>query len=187
MSSEDIKIDPRIKRTKKMFKQALISLIREDSDQTKLTVQRIADRAELNRATFYLHYDGIDDLMEQMIEGILDEMYQTITIDAIKNSSSHSPSYPALTSFLEHFYQNAGLYHVMLENKAFHDRVFGMLLDIITLWGEERIIKGRPFHVLNEVIASSTLGIVTWWLKERTPYSPNYMAHQITLLVNGEK
>ncbi|MBN3527062.1 TetR-like C-terminal domain-containing protein [Paenibacillus apiarius] len=96
-------------------------------------------------------------------------------------------SYRDLTSFLEHFYQNAGLYTVMLKNQAFYERIFGMLLDIITIWGEERKSKGRPFHVLNEVIASSTLGIVTWWLKEKTPYSPHYMAKQISLLVNGEK
>lgn len=55
----------------------------------------------------------------------------------------------------------------MLKNQAFYERIFGMLLDIITIWGEERKSKGRPFHVLNEVIASSTLGILSWWLKEK--------------------
>ncbi|WP_337101179.1 TetR/AcrR family transcriptional regulator [Paenibacillus sp. YIM B09110] len=187
MKSENDKIDPRIKRTRKMFKEALIALIQEDPDKSKLTVQTIADRAELNRATFYLHYDSIDDLMEHMIEDVLGEMYQTITIEAIKKSPPTPSSHPVLTSFLEHFYRNAGLYTVMLDNKAFHDRVFAMLMGIITEWGEERRSKGRQFHVLNEVLASSTLGIVTWWLKEKTPYSPVYMANQITQLIKGEK
>ncbi|MEH7086039.1 TetR-like C-terminal domain-containing protein [Neobacillus drentensis] len=31
----------------------------------------------------------------------------------------------------------------------------------------------------NEIIASSTLGIVSWWLQEGTPYSPSYFAQQI--------
>ncbi|MCE5173497.1 hypothetical protein LQV63_30130 [Paenibacillus profundus] len=39
MKSGNVKIDPRIKRTRKMFKEALISLIQEDADQNKLTVQ----------------------------------------------------------------------------------------------------------------------------------------------------
>ncbi|ULT59991.1 hypothetical protein L1999_04855 [Neobacillus drentensis] len=52
-NQEKLKTDPRIKRTKKMFKEALISLIQEHEDASRLTVQMIADRAELNRATFY--------------------------------------------------------------------------------------------------------------------------------------
>lgn len=124
MNSDSIKVDPRIKRTRKMFVQALISLIQEGNDVSKLTVQIIADRAELNRATFYLHYDNIDGLMEQMMDEMLDEMFQTITIDAVKHAASSSSSYPALTAFLDHFYQNAGLYRVMLENAAFYDRIW---------------------------------------------------------------
>ncbi|MFL6555143.1 MAG: TetR/AcrR family transcriptional regulator, partial [Bacillus sp. (in: firmicutes)] len=73
-NNEKKKVDPRIKRTKKMFKAALISLIQENSDKSKLTVQNIADRAELNRATFYLHYQDTEDLMEQMIDEVLDEL-----------------------------------------------------------------------------------------------------------------
>lgn len=184
-SNNIVKVDPRIKRTRKMFVQALISLIIEGYDVSKLTVQIIADRAELNRATFYLHYDNIDGLMEQMMDEVLDEMFQTITVDAVKNAPSSSSPFPALTSFLDHFYQNAGLYTVMLENKAFYCRVFSILMDIISMWGEERKSQNRPFLVLDEVIASSTLGIVGWWLKEKTPYSPNDMARQISILVNG--
>lgn len=185
MKNDTVKIDPRIKRTRKMFKQALISLIQEDSDRSKLTVQSIADRAELNRATFYLHYDSIDELMEQTIEEVLHEMYQTIRVDAVKNISPPVVSpHPVLTTFLEHFYNNAGLYHFMLEKKAFHSRVFDMLMEIITEWSEEKKTEGKSFPMLNEVMASSTLGIVAWWIKENTPYSPSFMAEQIALLIN---
>ncbi|MEC0118539.1 hypothetical protein [Paenibacillus apiarius] len=42
--------------------------------------------------------------MEQTIDEVLEEMYQTITVEAIQSSSSYPSSYPVLTSFLEHFY-----------------------------------------------------------------------------------
>lgn len=167
-NKEKMKVDPRIKRTKRMFKDALISLIQENNDKSKLTVQNIADRAELNRATFYLHYQDIDDLMQQMIDEVLDELHKTI-----------KPPSAQLISFLDHFYRNRGLYNVMLENKDFRKKVFDLLLDIITFWAEERKVKGRSFRVPNEIIASSTLGIVSWWLQEGTPYSPSYLAQQI--------
>ncbi|WP_245640329.1 TetR/AcrR family transcriptional regulator [Neobacillus massiliamazoniensis] len=163
-----------------MFKEALISLLEENYDRSKLTVQSIADRAELNRATFYLHYRDIEDLMEQMINEVLDEMYQTINPLSQDNLSLGKAS---LISFLEHIYQHAGLFNVMLENKDFRKRVFSMLLEIVSLWREERKVKGRSFQVSNEIIASSTLGIVTWWIQEGTPYSPSYLANQIIKMV----
>ncbi len=179
MSGKEKKIDPRIRRTKRMFTEALIVLIQENGDKSKLTVQNIADRAELNRATFYLHYQDIDDLMEQMINEILDELNKTMKIsteDQPSSSGTSSPQGP-LISFLEHFYRNAGLYKVMLENKDFRKRVFDLLLDIVIFWSENR--KGPSFIVPNEIISSSTLGIISWWLEEGTPYSPIYLANQI--------
>ncbi|EKN66628.1 putative TetR family transcriptional regulator [Neobacillus bataviensis LMG 21833] len=184
-NNEKPKVDPRIKRTKKMFKDALISLIQENSDKSKLTIQTIADRAELNRATFYLHYQDIDDLMEQTIDEILEELNMTMEIPSEDNQATKKGNLSPrnrLISFLEHFYQNAGLYNVMLENKDFRKRVLSILLDIVTFWAEDKKAKGGAFKVPNEIIASSTLGIISWWLQEGTPYSPSYLADQIILM-----
>ncbi|MEH7307249.1 TetR/AcrR family transcriptional regulator [Neobacillus drentensis] len=187
-NTKKIKVDPRIKRTKRMFKDALISLIQETDDKSKLTVQTIADRAELNRATFYLHYQDIDDLMEQMTKEILEELTRTMKSTSEMDNQSiikeNTAPKSRLVSFLEHFYQNAGLYNVMLENKDFRKRVFSILLDIVTFWADDRKARGRSFQVPNEIIASSTLGIVSWWLQEGTLYSPSYLANQIVLMYN---
>ncbi|WP_040203462.1 TetR/AcrR family transcriptional regulator [Neobacillus jeddahensis] len=185
-SNKNSKVDPRIIRTKRMFKEALISLLEENVDKSKLTVQSIADRAELNRATFYLHYRDIEDLMEQIIEEVLAEMSNTITPSPVNQQSigkGNRASGSRLISFLEHIHQNAGLYQVLLENKEFRKRVFGILLDIVSLWGEDRKAKGRSFKVPNEIIVSSSLGIVSWWLAEGTPYSSSYLAKQIVRMV----
>lgn len=177
------KIDPRIKRTKRMFKEALVSLIQENGDKSRLTVQAIADRAELNRATFYLHYRDIEDLMQQMIDETLEEIYTTIKPSIDNQKSNEQGSRTQFILFLEHFYRNAGLYNVMLENKDFRKRVFEILLEIIRFWAEVRKGKGRPFKVPNEIIVSSTFGIISWWLQEGTPYSPSYLAEQIILMI----
>ncbi|WP_019155154.1 TetR/AcrR family transcriptional regulator [Robertmurraya massiliosenegalensis] len=178
------KIDPRIVRTRKLFKEALISLLEDNEDTRKLTVQNIADRAQLNRATFYLHYRDIEDLMEQMIGEILEDMYDTIAPPSPdKREKGQTPPRSRLISFLEHIYAHSALFKVMLENHDFRQRMFELLLEIVTLWEKDRLERGKTFHVPNEIIASSTLGIVTWWLREDTPYSPNYLAKQIILMV----
>lgn len=59
------KLDPRIIRTKEaiqsVFKQMVCELPYE-----KVTVKAIADRAGINRNTFYLHYNCVDDVLAEI-------------------------------------------------------------------------------------------------------------------------
>lgn len=47
--------------------EALLSLL-EKKDLPYITVKEICEKAEVNRSTFYLHYETIDDLLSESIE-----------------------------------------------------------------------------------------------------------------------
>src|SRR3979490_2935977 len=47
--------DPRVKRTRKLLQAALLELLAEKSFDA-ITVQDIAERSTINRATFYAHF-----------------------------------------------------------------------------------------------------------------------------------
>jgi len=49
------RVDPRFTRTQKLIRDALMSLLAEKSFES-ISVQDIAERATVNRATFYAHY-----------------------------------------------------------------------------------------------------------------------------------
>lgn len=49
------RIDPRVIRTQKLIRDALMSLLAEKSFES-ISVQDIAERATVNRATFYAHF-----------------------------------------------------------------------------------------------------------------------------------
>jgi AcrR family transcriptional regulator len=53
--------DPRVRRTRKLLQDALLALLAEKSFDA-ITVQDIADRSTINRATFYAHYVDKYDL-----------------------------------------------------------------------------------------------------------------------------
>ena len=59
------KLDPRIIRTKeaiqKVFKQMVCELPYE-----KITVKAITEAARINRNTFYLHYNCVDDVLAEI-------------------------------------------------------------------------------------------------------------------------
>jgi AcrR family transcriptional regulator len=57
-------IDRRIVRTKVAIREALVSLVEEKGFEA-LSVSDLTRRADINRGTFYLHYQDKFDLLEQ--------------------------------------------------------------------------------------------------------------------------
>lgn len=60
------KLDPRVKRTRQMLEQAFMESIREKDFQA-ISVQDIAERAGVNRATFYAHFEDKYALLDHSI------------------------------------------------------------------------------------------------------------------------
>jgi AcrR family transcriptional regulator len=57
--------DPRIVRSRQMLMEALANLL-TCKEFDEISVQEIADKATLNRATFYLHYPDKNALLQEM-------------------------------------------------------------------------------------------------------------------------
>ena len=65
-SKTEKRVDPRVRRTRKLISQAFAGLIAEKGFQS-ITVQDVADRAEVNRATFYDHFEDKYDLLDSFV------------------------------------------------------------------------------------------------------------------------
>jgi AcrR family transcriptional regulator len=63
---EQAVVDPRVRRTRQLLHQAFTSLLGEKGFES-ITVQDIAERSTVNRATFYDHYTDKFALLEDMI------------------------------------------------------------------------------------------------------------------------
>ena len=64
------KEDRRIRRTKRLLRQALAEIMNE-KEFKDITVKEITDRADLNRGTFYLHYEDKFALLDALIDEAL--------------------------------------------------------------------------------------------------------------------
>jgi AcrR family transcriptional regulator len=66
MTAQTTKLDPRIRRTRQLLFEAFQNLLAEKSFHL-ITVQDIAERSTLNRATFYDHFTDKFALLEAMM------------------------------------------------------------------------------------------------------------------------
>jgi len=64
--------DPRVRRTRAMIRQSFMDLLAVH-DFEDITVQDIVDRAELNRATFYNHYQDKYELLDATMADLFAE------------------------------------------------------------------------------------------------------------------
>ncbi len=57
--------DLRVQRTKEAIKNAFNDLICE-TDYSQISVTKLAERARINRKTFYLHYSSLEELLSEL-------------------------------------------------------------------------------------------------------------------------
>ncbi len=60
------RVDPRVLRTRKLLEQAFLELMNEKGFQ-EMTIHEITERATVNRATFYAHFEDKDDMLDSFI------------------------------------------------------------------------------------------------------------------------
>lgn len=180
--SKDGRMDPRVIRTRRMFKEAFVSLLETDFDQSRLTIQKLSDQAELNRATFYLHYQDIEDMKEQIATEMLEQLQEKIQPLLEDQAVADQP----IISFLDHIYDNAALFNIMLEDNHFRKKLFFMISEVVSDRRQTRQSITERRKVPAEIIAASTFGIILWWIGAGTPYSSRHLAKQINLVFSNE-
>ena len=71
--------DLRIRRTRDAIRKAFTTMMLK-KDYKEITIKDLARTANINRKTFYLHYDSLDDLLEEIQQEIADEFVNRIAV-----------------------------------------------------------------------------------------------------------
>ncbi|WP_102272775.1 TetR/AcrR family transcriptional regulator [Cytobacillus massiliigabonensis] len=171
------KEDPRAIRSKRLLKEAVQSILIESQDLQELTVKKVTAKAELNRATFYLHFLDMQDLMKHVVYDIFDDLSKKLS-PLLQLESVNSDE--QMITFLDYFYQHRKYLSVLFEEKAFQKKLHNFIVDFIQARRDLRqIVKENA--VSKDIIASSILGILMWWIRDGKHYSSEYIAGQMSV------
>lgn len=124
--------DRRVRKTKKALQESLAVLM-ENKNIREISVQELTELADLNRATFYLHYKDIYDLQQQLENEIIAEIH-TILAEYI-TEKNEPKTYPLFIALLTYIKDNSSIWK-MLINKN-NNRTF---LDKLCVIVEERVL-----------------------------------------------
>jgi AcrR family transcriptional regulator len=181
--------DPRVERTRKLLKDALIELSSERGFDA-VTVGDIVGHAKVNRATFYRHYQDKFALVEEIFQEAIDGLRRDLkppSEEALSIALQEPPE--RLVKLFEHFAEHKHLYHALLGQNG-SSWFTTKMRDQITVFLEQReqlLIQSHAKKLGNEEIdmprmvglalaSNLLLSTVTWWLENGKEYTPKQMA-----------
>ena len=194
------KTDRRIQRTRQALRKALIELIREKGYDS-ISVEEITQRANLGRATFYLHYKDKEDLLIDEFSELANERARTLSeipfsawLPNVENpdyATENKPATPLLMVF-QHIADNVELYQILLKSEK-SDRILERIRKIVAQSIYEFMqakIKNDPIPILFEVpidllaayFSGALLSCVDWWLEQGLSYSTEEMTRMFQRL-----
>ena len=110
--------DLRVKKTKEAIRSTFRKMICE-MDYEQITIKELSQRAQINRKTFYLHYDGLNGLLEELQEEIADNFIrQDVSygnMDDIRSLIRHFFEYAANMPLLHERLMCSGSYRPVWE------------------------------------------------------------------------
>lgn len=172
-------VDRRVQRTRQLLRDSLIELILEKGYDS-ITVQEITDRANLGRATLYLHYRDKDDLLVSSFQGIYDDLVARMTPLSVKDLSNFSV--PAGLTVFQHAKENRDLYLVLLGGQGVGvvmTQIRTYMASVILGFFDRSFAEAEwvvPREIVASYIVGALLNLVMWWLTNDMAYSPEEMA-----------
>ena len=172
--SSPINIDPRIKRTRRLLRDALVSLILK-KDFASITIREVTERAEVAYITFYRHYESLDQLLMEVLDEGLTELM--IHIETLAKQSDTSALETEGRLIFEYIEQKADLFRILLKSQSVTRVRKKVVSNISAIFQKscvplERLGNQVTINMASNHIATSLLSLIEWWLENNMKPSP---------------
>jgi AcrR family transcriptional regulator len=143
------KLDPRVKRTRNLLLQAFSDLLAEREFES-ISVQDVTDRAEINRATFYAHFQDKYTLLDRSIAELFKKEIEKRMLDACHYTPRNLRSLILVVcEFLSHLHSECAQPHQQFESLV-EGTIKKQLFELLSYWlgqSEARVSTEIPATV----------------------------------------
>ena len=165
---DEVPADRRVARTRQALVRAFVELTLANG-YPAVTVDRIAERANIGRSTFYTHFQGKDDVLRQSLA------YPDVQLASVLDRETTADQ---LVPLMQHFHEQRRTNRVFFE-PPIRDRWIRHLAALL----ETKLAgRGRPELPLRLValhLAELQIGLVVHWLSGRASVRPAAIAEAL--------
>lgn len=166
--------DRRVQKTRKLLKDALISLIIEEGYEA-VTIQEILDSANVGRSTFYIHFENKQELLHSCFE----EFHESF--EKYKSSSENFGSSDFILNLFRLVERNRRLCKALLgrDDMTFFNPIHSFIFTYFEASIKKINIYKKQSSLQSEMltcyITSALLGTLRWWVDNDMPYTAEEM------------
>lgn len=172
-----VKLDPRVRRTRRLLREALVSLMLE-KDYASISIKEITERAEVAYITFFRHFESLDQLlMEVLDEGLAELMVHIETL--AKRSETAALETEGILIF-EYVKQRADLFRILFKSQSVTRVRKKVVQNIAVIFQKSCAPLARSNNqvtiaITSNHIATSLLALIEWWLDNKMTPTPAEM------------
>jgi AcrR family transcriptional regulator len=171
------KVDPRVRRTRRLLREALVSLILE-KDYASISIKEITERAEVAYITFYRHFESLDQLLIEVLDEGLSELMGRIETLATQSETSALETEGRL--IFEYIEQRADLFRILLKSQSVTRVRKKVLRNIAAIFQKSCLPLARSGNqvataIMSNHIATSLMALIEWWIEKNMKPAPAQM------------
>lgn len=160
--------DPRVARTRKALREAFCTLSLT-TPPNELMISHITEAAGVNRKTFYLHYEGVDDLVDDVVLATASEIQSSFLDDT--SEEGLSANILQIYSYLE---SHQPLMNILLFSPRYLSVSRKLTDAILSLDYFNTFYTSNPMPVVIKGYFSSIFSIYhTWYDEKNTSDDPD--------------
>lgn len=172
------KPDRRVQRTRGLLCAAILALLAERTLES-LRIEDITERANLRRATFYMHYKDKEELLVDALSAIFNDLVQQTEHTA---SGDGYGGKTRLDAYLVTF-RHAETYHAVYKNLLSGHSGALITRHIRDYLATVIMRSGSVPEVEAQYIAGSEVALVCWWIEHDRPMAAERMAAEAHRLI----
>lgn len=156
----EIKESRRVKMTKMLLKESLIDLMKEKSIHS-ISIKDICDGADINRSTFYRHYNTQYELYDDIVQDLVDDI--GAIFEQVKDEGYKANLF--LARLFEYIEAKRELFLIVLSDKG-NIGVGEAYTKMISRFIDTEIFPEIAVYVVNFIAAGMTSFLWTWLNQE---------------------
>ncbi len=154
------------KKTTDKIRESLIKLLKTTKNLDEITATALCDTAGINRATFYYHYNSVQDVFEEIYRNVEHEFADFLTHSTI--GSDGTPEKSFYIKFFEFVARNADICRIIIKSgtgaflsRALESGRYKVLGDMSKLFPACPTSKIDYYYVF---VSNGFMGLLQYWL-----------------------
>ena len=177
--------DLRVIKTKASLQESLINLLHH-KELDKISISELCKKANVNRGTFYLHYQDVAELFEEYFHDMTEDLRKAYYEPYLLTDYKINHLSADMVRIFHHVEKYKQFYKIAFDRKTpmmYYFRLFDIIRGYLKDSNSD--IKSENIEFFASYQANAIIGLVIQWVHHDFKETPNQMSKMLLSMTKG--